>query len=474
MDASQPKNIFFDVSGILLHLGHSNTYTGIQRVVTSVLAELVNTPNVYVCWGRRGSRSYSCAKLDGFHRDDLLDPRRLQAAFNLSGGKRGVFPPLRRYANDKRKYRFHFAKLWVSNLIAKESSFTRLGTSIEKWRAWRKGPVQAPIFIQKDFFDIAQAGDSLMMLDTTRKISNIVPQLKEAKARGVKIKDVVHDLIPLVMPEVVPPQAPRFFYDSLYDSLPYVSEYLAISQSAATDMRDFLAAHGADHQVTIVPLAQEKLSLPEHGKTNSESWLKTDRYSLLKAVDGLDDVIRSLAGTRYVLSVGTIEARKNHWRLLHAWDLLIKTLPHEQVPRLVIAGRKGWMIHDFERFLQASGHLNGFVTWLEAPSDAELDFLYRHCLFTVMPSLYEGWGLPVGESLNYGRTAVVANNSSLPEVGGELVHYCDAQSVTSIMEACRELITQPELLAGLEAKIAKADLRQWRDVANDLVSVATR
>ena len=330
MDASQPKNIFFDVSGILLHLGHSNTYTGIQRVVTSVLAELVNTPNIYVCWGRRGSRSYSCAKLDGFHRDDLLDPRRLQAAFHLSGGKRGVFPPLRRYANDKRKYRFHFAKLWVSNLIAKESSFTRLGTSIEKWRAWRKGPEKAPTLTQTDFFDVVRNGDCVIALDATWGVRNLTYHLKRANECGINVKVLIHDLVPLVMPGVAVPQLPRIFYDWLYESIEYTSEYFAISQSTATDMRDFLVAHGADHQVTIVPLAQEKLSLPEHGKTNSGSWLKADRYSLLKAVDGLDDVIRSLAGTRYVLSVGTIEARKNHWRLLHAWDLLIKTFGGSQ------------------------------------------------------------------------------------------------------------------------------------------------
>lgn len=474
MGLSQPKNIFFDVSGILLHLSHSNTYTGIQRVLTSVLAELVNTPNIYICWVRRGSNGYSCAKLDGFHRDDLLDLLRLQAAFHLSGGKRGVFPPLRRYARNKRKYYFHSAKLWVSNLIGKERSFIRLGTSSQKWRVWRRGVVEAPILIQKDFFDVAQAGDSVMVIDAFWAVSALANHLKRADERGIKIKQVVHDLIPLTMPTVVPGPAPRLFYENLRESLAYVSEYLAVSQFSAADMRNFLAAHGADHKVTVVPLAQEKLSSPEQGKTTTDSWLKTDHYALLKAVDGFDDVLRSLAGTRYVLTVGTVEARKNHWRLLHAWDLLIKTLPHEQVPRLVIAGRKGWTIDDFERFLDASGYLNGFVTRIEAPSDAELDFLYRHCLFTVMPSLYEGWGLPVGESLSYGRTAVVANNSSLPEVGGDLVHYCDAQSVTSIMEACKDLITQPELLAGLEAKIATANLRQWRDVANDFVAVAAR
>ncbi len=85
-----------------------------------------------------------------------------------------------------------------------------------------------------------------------------------------------------------------------------------------------------------------------------------------------------------------------------------------------------------------------------------------------MASKYEGWGLPVGEALAYGKTAVVANNSALPEVGGQLVEYCDAESVDSI--AAIERVLDPGHRMALERKIAAADLRSWNDVAQDMLA----
>ena len=88
-----------------------------------------------------------------------------------------------------------------------------------------------------------------------------------------------------------------------------------------------------------------------------------------------------------------------------------------------------------------------------------------------MPSLYEGWGLPVGEALSYGKTAVVSDSTSLPEVGGDMVEYCDPFSVDSLASACLRLIENPEHRMSLERKIRETRLRDWDSVAVDLVSV---
>ena len=473
MDRSSSQNIFFDVSGIIAHLSHATTYTGIQRVVASVLAELTEVPDLYISWARRGTSGYSCAKLSSFERDDFLDPLRLKAALSLSGGKTGVFPPLQRYAKDKKKYRFHLTKLWIANLLKNERPFVKKGTSLQQWQDWHRRVQPQQKFHIESFSSVARKDDHLIVLDAVWTLPSLSKHFIAVRDLGLKITSVVYDLIPLVTPNYAVPQLPRPFYEALVESTKYSSNYAAISDYTADDLRKFLTAHNVSIPVTTVPLAQEKLSFPQKTRSKEkEHWLKTDAYPLMKDLDGVLSEARGIIGSPYVLSVGTVEIRKNGWRLLQAWDLLTKTLPRGQVPRLVIAGRSGWMNQDFERFLEASGHLNGFVTRLEAPSDEELDLLYRHCLFTVMPALYEGWGLPVGESLSYGRTAVVANNSSLPEVGGDMVHYCDATSITSIMEACKDLITDPELRAGYEARIAAADLRQWRDVAEDLLNIA--
>ena len=102
------------------------------------------------------------------------------------------------------------------------------------------------------------------------------------------------------------------------------------------------------------------------------------------------------------------------------------------------------------------GGLGGWVIWLDAPTDAELDHLYRHCLFTATVSLYEGWGLPIGEGLSYGKTGVVSQTASMPEVGGDMVAYCDPASMQSVEAAVRRCLDMSER-GTLEARIAAGD-----------------
>jgi hypothetical protein len=144
------------------------------------------------------------------------------------------------------------------------------------------------------------------------------------------------------------------------------------------------------------------------------------------------------------------------------------------MPRLVLAGRAGWLNEDFEKLMAATGNLGGWIRVVHGPTDAELDHLYRNCLFTVCVSLKEGWGLPIGESLGYGKTGVVSGVSSMPEVGGNMVEYCDPRSISSIEAACRRLVAEPDHRAALERRIAEAHLRGWGDVAADLVGAISR
>ncbi len=140
----------------------------------------------------------------------------------------------------------------------------------------------------------------------------------------------------------------------------------------------------------------------------------------------------------------------------------------------MIAGRAGWIQQDFDNLIGATGNLYGWIEIIDGPSDTELDFLYRNCSFVIMARLYETWGLPVGEALGYGKTAVVSNTSSLPEVGGDMVEYCDPMSVDSILAACTRLICDPKHRLALEARIKNRPLRSWDQVADDLVRAIRR
>jgi glycosyltransferase involved in cell wall biosynthesis len=150
----------------------------------------------------------------------------------------------------------------------------------------------------------------------------------------------------------------------------------------------------------------------------------------------------------YVLFVSTLEARKNHVLLFRTWRRLLTDLPRDRVPTLVFAGNVGWLVADLMQQLENARWLDGKIQLVSHPSDEELRALYRGCQFTVFPSLHEGWGLPVSESLALGRPCLASNTTSLPEAGGDLARYFDPENFDSAYRAVRGVIDDP---AGLEA-----------------------
>jgi glycosyltransferase involved in cell wall biosynthesis len=113
------------------------------------------------------------------------------------------------------------------------------------------------------------------------------------------------------------------------------------------------------------------------------------------------------------------------------------------------------------------------IVQLNQVNDAELDLLYRHALFTVFPSLYEGWGLPVSESLAYGKFCIASNTSSLPEVGGDLVEYLDSWDLPAWVERLAYYFDNPKELKKREKKIASDYIPiTWADTARVLISHA--
>ena len=141
----------------------------------------------------------------------------------------------------------------------------------------------------------------------------------------------------------------------------------------------------------------------------------------------------------YVLCVGTIEARKNHRLALSAWQQLIERHGPEVVPDLVCIGRLGWHASEFLDAYVDSGGLNGKVSVLSnSVSDTELAEFYAHAEFTLYLSRDEGWGLPIGESIAFGKVPIAADNSSIREVGGEAAVYVptdDRDALISVVES---------------------------------------
>lgn len=150
----------------------------------------------------------------------------------------------------------------------------------------------------------------------------------------------------------------------------------------------------------------------------------------------------------YVLFVSTIEARKNHLLMFRVWKRLMDESNGTDVPTLVFAGRKGWLVEDLFQQLDNTRWLNGKIMHIASPTDDELAALYENCLFTVFPSLAEGWGLPVAESLAFGQPCLASATTAIPEAGGRFARYFDPENVADAFRVIRETLNDRE---GLEA-----------------------
>lgn len=139
------------------------------------------------------------------------------------------------------------------------------------------------------------------------------------------------------------------------------------------------------------------------------------RFIDIKSAPPQPDRFKNLQPQSYWLSVGTIEPRKNQSFLLSAYKAYLD-LGGLPIP-LVLVGGYGWMMDDFEKKIQENG-LVGQVIFAGYTSDEELKWLYGNCVANLYPSLYEGFGLPILEGMQFGAPTICSNTSSMPEVAG--------------------------------------------------------
>lgn len=169
----------------------------------------------------------------------------------------------------------------------------------------------------------------------------------------------------------------------------------------------------------------------------------------------------------YVLAVGTVEPRKNLARLIEAFAR--PSIPAHV--HLVIAGPPGWG-HEPIAALAARHAISTRVHALGAVDDATLSTLYRHALFLAMPSMHEGFGLPILEASAQGTPVLYGNNSAMPEVAGEAGLPVDAGSVDSIAAGLARLSTDAELRSNLASRARlHAAKFSWERAARETLTV---
>lgn len=176
-----------------------------------------------------------------------------------------------------------------------------------------------------------------------------------------------------------------------------------------------------------------------------------------------------IAPGRFWLNVGTIEPRKNQHRLAEAYA---QYRASSADPRpLVLAGGKGWLMDDFQAHLRELGiaeHvvLTGYV------SDNELIWLYRNCYANLYPSLFEGFGLPVLEGMQFGAPTIASDNTSIPEVAGDAAVLLPADNVGLWSRALLHLeLNLDERNRMSDAARARARTFDWKSSAASLLDL---
>ena len=275
------------------------------------------------------------------------------------------------------------------------------------------------------------------------------------KSRGLKVAALCQDFIPVV--------CPQFFADG-----EFVSKFDAYANFLINNT-DLIITISKSTMHDVLKYANDRGGLRGYIKIIH---LGADLPVLENATQPSE--LSDAQAERFVLSVSTIQSRKNFDLLYHVWHRLAEqNTPN--LPTLVIVGQPGFGSGDLLWQIENDPVTRGKIVVLHRASDDNLSWLYQNCLWTMYPSFYEGWGLPVSESLAFGKYCLASNTSSMPEAGAGLAGHIDPLDFASWRNAVVELNNSPEQLAHFE-KTIREEYRPttWASSAGILANELTR
>ena len=293
-------------------------------------------------------------------------------------------------------------------------------------------------------------GDVLVSTGVIYFEPDLPAEREQLKRAGVFLGAYFHDFIPLTHPEFCAGNLTRDFSSTASEALVHLDFVLTVSRHVANETRRLLKQAGYPE----IPVQPVPLAHIFGGETSAD--------------DQCTPAIDAPCGREYVLCVGALSVHKNQSFLVQVWQLLVQE--GYEPPVLVLAGAHSFGSDEVRIRLAWSDNVGGRVRLVEKPSDEELAVLYRNCLFTIFPSLVEGWGLPIGESLVQGKLYVASRLASMPEVGGDFAVYIDPYNVRGCADVLRELFEHRSKLAALEERIkSRFKPRTWQEHSQDFL-----
>ncbi|CAG0934668.1 mannosyl-N-acetyl-alpha-D-glucosaminyl-diphospho-ditrans,octacis-undecaprenol 3-alpha-mannosyltransferase / alpha-1,3-rhamnosyltransferase [Thermoflexales bacterium] len=291
---------------------------------------------------------------------------------------------------------------------------------------------------------------------------------------GVPTLLTVHDLSFIRDPDSAWPSLRAFLNQAVPRSVKRATHVLADSQATKNDLIELFGTPA--EKITVLYSGVEARFAPVHDRTELDRVCA--KYQLPRP---------------FILSIGTLQPRKNYGRLIEAFGQLVAARSSTSPLRgsahalsaergragrnvspgyhLVITGGQGWMAEPIFEQVKRSGlesrvHFPGFV------DDVDLPALYSAADLFAYVSLYEGFGLPLLEAMACGTPVVGSKVSSLPEVIGEAGLQVDPRDVADIAHALQQMIEQPDLRArSIELGLERAKLFTWDKAARELLAI---
>lgn len=212
-------------------------------------------------------------------------------------------------------------------------------------------------------------------------------------------------------------------------------------------------------------IAPEKVVVTYPGLTNNKSQITMTKQNITHKYHFAD---------YYILSVGTLQPRKNYVRLIEAFaGFLKKNKQRFGEIDLVIVGKKGWLYEEILAAPLKFGIANR-VKFLDFVPDADLASFYENALCFALPSLYEGFGLPVLEAMARKVPVVVSRVSSLPEIAGKAAVYVDPDDTESITRGLLSAVRDRNLMQGkwrLKKGLEQVSKFTWESAARKTLEV---
>lgn len=260
----------------------------------------------------------------------------------------------------------------------------------------------------------------------------------------------IHDLAFLTHPECALPSLVDYLNRVVPRAVRAATRLIAVSQNTADDLVNYLGVE------------RERISVIHLGI--DPRFRRVEDQRVLRALDTRLGLEHPLA-----LAVGTIEPRKNYERLIAAFA---RARREPGGPRmLAICGRKGWLYEGTFAAVEQWGVGDG-VRFLDNVSDSDLPALYSTADVVAMPSIYEGFGIPVTEAMACGTPVVCSTGGSLPEVVGDAALMVAPEDIAGLADALVKAVTDADARERLVARgLERARSFNWDEAARAHVRV---